>query len=193
MAPEPHQLSRSSKSMSSFQTLTPQGAWASGNLLIASHTAVLPPYCIKCGRPAEPNFISRKFSWHPPWVYIFVLLALLLYVILAVAISKRMTLQLPLCSRHLEKYKSLRLAAVVLLLGGIPEMIIAGTYLPESSMGYGIGAGVLALIAGLVCLIMFGAVLRPTHIDQHFGFFANASPALLQRLPPPPPGLIRPR
>jgi hypothetical protein len=181
------------ESMSSFQTFTPQGAWASGNLLIASHAAVLPPYCIKCGRPAEPNFFSRKFSWHPQWVYIFVLLALLLYVILALAISKRMTLQLPLCRRHLEKYTSLRLAAAVLLLGCIPEMVIAGTLLPESYMGYGIGAGALALIAGLACLIMFGAVLRPTRIDQHYGFFANASPLLLQKLPPPPPGFILPR
>jgi len=179
--------------MASFNTLTPQGAWISGNLLIASHSAVLPPCCVKCGRPADPNSFSKKFSWHPQWIYIFVLLGLLLYVIIALAMSKRMTLQIPLCARHLEKYKSLRLAAAILLLGCIPQMILAGVYMPERYMGYGIAAGALALIAGLVCLIMFGAVLRPTFIDQNFGYFANASPAFLHFLPPTPPGMMLPR
>jgi len=179
--------------MASFDTVMPFGAWASGNLMIASHGAVLPPYCVKCGRPADPDSFSKKFSWHPQWIYIFVLLALLLYVIIALAMSKRMTLQIPLCTRHLEKYRALRLAAALLLLGCIPEMIIAGTYLPEAYMGFGIGAGILALLAGLVCLIMFGAVLRPTFIDQNYGYFANASPAFLQFLPPTPAGMMFPR
>lgn len=161
--------------------------------MIASHGAILPPYCVKCGRPADLNSFSRKFSWHPQWIYIFVLLALLLYVIIALAMSKRMTLQLPLCARHLEKYKSLRIAAAILLLGCIPEMIFAGTYLPEAYMGYGYSAGILALLAGLVCLIMSGTVLRPTFIDQNYGYFANASPSFLQFLPSAPPGMMRPR
>jgi hypothetical protein len=72
-------------------------------------------------------------------------------------------------------------------------MILAGTYLPEAYMDYGIGAGILALIAGLVCLIMYGAVLRPTFIDQDYGYFANASPAFLQFLPSTPPVMMLPR
>lgn len=87
----------------------------------------------------------------------------------------------------------LRIAAAILLLGGIPEMIFAGTYLPEAHMGYGYSAGILALLAGLVCLIMFGTVLQPTFIDQTYGYFANASPAFLQFLPSTPPGMMRPR
>jgi hypothetical protein len=122
-----------------------------------------------------------------------VLLALLLYVIIAPATSKRMTLQLPLCARRLEKYKSLRIAAAILLLGCIPEMIFAGTYLPEAYMGYGYGAGILALLAGLLCLIMFGTVLRPTFIDQNYCYFANASHAFLQFLPSTPSGMMCPR
>jgi hypothetical protein len=128
--------------MASFNTVMPFAAWTSGNLMIASHGAVLPPFCVKCGRPADPNSFCKKFSWHPQWIYIFVLLALLLYVIIALAMSKRMTLQIPLCARHLEKYK-----AAILPLGCVPEMILAGTHLPEAYMGFGIGAGILALHA----------------------------------------------
>ena len=178
--------------MSSFNTLAPQGAWSSGKLLIASRDAILPPCCIKCGRRAEPDFFPEKFRWHPHWIYIFILITLLIYLILSLSISKRMKLQLPLCARHLEKYKSLRLAAAILLLGCIPEMIVAGNYLPESYMGYGIAAGLLALVAGLTCLILFGALLRPNYIDQNYGYFANASPEFLSTLPPTPPGMILP-
>jgi len=179
--------------MSTLGAPLPQGAWANDKILIVSHDAILPPYCVKCGRPAEPNLLSKKFSWHPQWLYIFVLIAILIYVILAAVISKRMKLQLPLCAQHMEKYKTLRLAAAVLLLGCIPEMILAGVYLPERYAGYGYAAGFLALLAGLVCLILFGALLRPTRIDEYYGYFANAGPDFLKLLPATPPGMMLPR
>jgi hypothetical protein len=170
----------------------PQGAWAHGNLLIASRDAALPSCCIKCGRPADAKLLRRRFSWHPSWVYIFVLIGLLIYVILAAVLSKRTALQLPLCSAHFEKYKTLRILAAVLLLGAIPEMILAGAYLPENLMGWGIFAGALAFLAGLVCWIMFNGVLRVNSIDNHYGYFSKAGEGFLAQLPPPPPGMMLP-
>jgi len=179
--------------MSVFGTLTTQGAWASGKLLIAKHDAVLPPYCIRCGRPAEANALSKKFSWHPQWISFFILIAIFIYIILAPAMRKSISLQIPLCARHLEKYRALRLASVVLLLGCIPEMVVAGNYLPEQYMGWGIAAGLSAMIAGLVCLIIFSSVLHAKRVDRDYGYFFSASPAFLQLLPQPPPGMIIPR
>ncbi len=179
--------------MSAFGTLTTQGAWASGKLLITRHDAVLPPYCIRCGRPAEPNTLSKKFSWHPQWIYFFILIAIFIYIILALTMRKCISLQIPLCAGHLEKYRALRLASAVLLLGCIPEMVGAGNYLPEQYMGWGIAAGFLALVAGLVCLILFSSLLHAKRIDRHYGYFSSASPAFLQLLPQPPPGMIIPR
>jgi hypothetical protein len=170
----------------------PQGAWAHGSLLIVSRDAVLPPCCVKCGRPADAKRLRRRFSWHPPWVYVFVLIGLLIYVILAAVLSKRTVLQLPLCSTHLEKYKMLKMAAIVLLLGSIPEMILAGSLLPENYIGWGIAAGFIALIAGLMCWILFNGVLRINRIDEHYGYFSKASDGLLAHLPPPPPGMMLP-
>jgi hypothetical protein len=178
--------------MNSPNFAIPQGAWTHGNLLIASRDAALPPYCVKCGRPADARLLRRRFSWHPSWVYIFVLIALLVYAILATVLSKRTTLQLPLCSAHLEKYKMLKIAAIVLLLGSIPEMILAGSLLPENYMGWGIAAGFMALIAGLVCWILFNGVLRINRIDEHYGYFSKASDGFLAHLPPPPPGMTLP-
>lgn len=171
----------------------PQGVWAYGDQLIVSHNAAFPPYCIKCGRPAEGQRFRKRFSWHPMWVYIFVIVALLIYVILAAVMSKRMKLELPLCAQHMEKYRMLRVAAAVLLLGSIPEMIVAGTYLPDNYMGFGIAAGICALIAGVVCLILFNNILGVKGIDEFYGYFGNASQNFLATLPPPPPGMMLPR
>jgi hypothetical protein len=189
----PELYSGAGESMSVLGTLTPQGAWASGKLLITGHNAVLPPYCIRCGRPADPNTLSKKFSWHPQWIYFFILIAIFIYIIVALLMRRSISLQIPLCSGHLEKYKALRLASAVLLLGCIPEMVVAGNYLPEPYMGWGIAAGLLAMVAGLVCLIMFSSLLQAKRIDRHYGYFSSASPAFLQWLPSPPPGMIIPR
>jgi len=178
--------------MNQANFVRPQGAWAHGNLLIASRDAQLPPYCVKCGRPAEATPLRRRFSWHPTWIYVFLLIALLVYAILAATLSKRTTLHLPLCSAHFEKYKTLRILAAVLLLGAIPEMILAGTYLPGNYMGWGIFAGVLAFLAGLVCLVLFNGVLRANRIDEHYGYFSRASEGFLAHLPPPPAGMVLP-
>ena len=141
--------------MSVLGTLTPQGAWASGKLLITGHNAVLPLYSIRCGRPADTNTLSKKFSRHPQWIYFFILIAIFTYIIVALAMRRSISLQIPLCSAHLKKYKALRFASAVLLLGCIAEMVVAGNYLQEPYMGWGIAAGLLAKVAGLVCLIMF--------------------------------------
>jgi hypothetical protein len=179
--------------MSVFGTLTMQGAWASGKLLIAKHDAVLPPYRIRCDVAPRQILLPRKFNWHPQWLYFFILVAIFIYIILALAMRKPISLQIPLCARHLEKYRALRLASVVLLLGCIPEMVVAGNYLPEQYMVWGIAAGLSAMIAGLLCLIIFGSVLRAKRIDRDYGYFFSASPAFLQLLPQPPPGMIIPR
>ena len=178
--------------MNQANFVMPQGAWAHGNLLIASRDARLPPYCIKCGRPADGKLLRRRFSWHPSWVYIFLLIGLLLYAILHAVLSKRTILHLPLCSAHFERYKTLSILAAVLLLGSIPEMILAGIYLPDNYMGWGIFAGALAFLAGLVCLVMFNGVLRINRIDDHYGYFSRASEGFLRQLPPPPAGMMLP-
>jgi hypothetical protein len=59
--------------------------------------------------------------------------------------------------------------------------------------GMGIAAALLAMVAGLVCLIMFSSLLHAKQIDRHYGYFSSASPAFLQLLPEPPPGMIIPR
>jgi len=170
----------------------PQGAWARGNLLIASHAAVLPPFCVQCGRPSEPNRLQKTFSWQPRWVYLFLLIAFFIYVILALVMRRQMTMQVPLCTKHREKYRTLRITAAVLGLGAILEMVLAVAYLPKSYAVLGVVASLCALLAGAICL-SFSGVLGVNFIDDSFGYFSNASESFLAQLPPIPPGMMLPR
>lgn len=166
------------------------GPWSGEGLLIVTHHAVLPRNCVKCGRPTNEPLLKRKFSWHSPWWALLILVGLLPYAIVAMAVSKRMVVEVPLCSKHLERYKALRLAAIILLVASIPAMILAGTYLPGDYQGLGIFGGFMALLAGLICLVIYGAVLRAKYIDDYFGYFRNVNPAFLSVLPPRPPNVL---
>ncbi len=176
--------------MNSPVTVSSSDAWASGNHLIVGHAAVLPAICIKCGRPAEPQPVNRRFRWHPPWMYVLIIVGLLIYVIVAAIASKHISIKLPLCRRHGEKYRTLGWASAILLLGAIPEMIVAGTYLPDSQQGYGILAGFVAIAAGLACLILHGSILRPSEINAQYGQFSGADRSFLQYLPLPTRGAV---
>lgn len=167
------------------------GAWSGRGLLVVSHGAVLPQNCVKCGRPTSESLLKRRFSWHPEWYVVLIFVGILPYLIMVMVASKRMIVQIPLCSKHREQYKALRLAGAFLLLGSIPEMIAAARWLPENYQGVGILAGFMALLAGLICLSIYNSVLRPKYIDNNFGFFRKVNREFLGLLPPCPPN-IRP-
>ncbi len=59
----------------------------------------LPFICMRCGAPA--TMVKRKsLAWHPPWVYVLIPAGVLPFVIVAMVLTKRMRLQIPLCDAH---------------------------------------------------------------------------------------------
>lgn len=52
-----------------------------------------------CGQPATRH-IKKQFAWQPPWVIITIFLNILIYVILAIVLTKKMTVDVPVCNRH---------------------------------------------------------------------------------------------
>ena len=59
----------------------------------------LPAVCMKCGAPAVLEKL-KQFSWNPPWVILLILIGLLPYVIVALVLTKRMRVRVPLCNEH---------------------------------------------------------------------------------------------
>jgi hypothetical protein len=59
----------------------------------------LPQMCMVCGQPAVTH-IRKKFAWHPPWVIILILINLIVYAVVALIMTKRMTVDVPVCDKH---------------------------------------------------------------------------------------------
>jgi hypothetical protein len=59
----------------------------------------LPGVCLVCGRDSE--LVKKKtFAWQPPWVWVTLLLGVLPFAIIALILTKRATVQAPLCKEH---------------------------------------------------------------------------------------------
>ena len=60
---------------------------------------MLPQVCMACGAPAAVRK-SKKFAWHPQWIYVLLLAGLLPLIIVAAILTKRMTVAAPFCDDH---------------------------------------------------------------------------------------------
>ncbi len=105
----------------------------------------LPAVCARCGAKAVVA-PSRTFSWNPPWLLALFLLGglgLVLLLVLAAVLTKRMSVPLPLCERHRHYWRN---------------------------RAIGLYGGLAALIALAVAAIAVGAALDQRGWDDAFGF-----------------------
>jgi hypothetical protein len=122
----------------------------------------LPPVCMVCGAEAE-HTVKRTFSWYPPWVIVTILVALLVYVILALVLTKKMTVYVPLCSEHKNHFGRrvlwgglLIVAAFVVLIGGFvlgvvcAEQKVSDTLAMIAFIGSPLGFLVVLIVASVV-------------------------------------------
>jgi hypothetical protein len=141
------------------------GLWRSGKLLVMRKQAVLPDRCVKCNRPAEGFRLRRNLSWHTPWLALLILVALLIYIIVAAVMSKKATIMIGLCEEHRRIRKRDLLIAWLAFLASICSFVLAGLLDP----GYPYGLTGLALLLGS---IIYGLArvpqVKPNRIDDQF-------------------------
>jgi hypothetical protein len=127
----------------------------------------LPDLCMRCG--AEGTFARTKtFSWFPQWVYILILGGLLPFAIVALVLTKRMRVEVPLCPDHQRHWMWRNLLVIAGLIGLILLGIGAAVLIMELERRPGfrnIGGWVCGAVAllGLIWLIV-AAVLGTTAI-----------------------------
>ena len=144
--------------------------------------ASLPANCVKCGATAELPW-RKKFYWHPSWVYIFVVLNLLIYVLIAILVRKKMELNVPLCEVHHGERKRYNILAAVMLLGCVPVGITIG-FLFAGGEGPGWAVGTIMFVTGLVFLLRSNNYMSARKIDEQGGVFRGAKEPFLQLLSP---------
>jgi hypothetical protein len=133
----------------------------------------LPPVCAKCGARSAVR-PPKTFSWHPSWVIVTILLGLLVYVVLALVLTKRMTVPLPLCKRHrsywrnraLFVYGGLAGLALLAVGGGVLGSLLddgggSSPYLPIF-----MSVGLLFVLWVFAAAILQGSSIRPAEITD---------------------------
>lgn len=167
------------------------GLWREGDVLVMRKEAELPDRCVKCNAPADGYRLKRKLGWHHPAFYLIILVALLLYVIVALCVRKTATVQVPLCEDHRSRRKRTILLGWLFSLGGLAAMIagIALSSDPGATGGLAaalIPTGFLVLIVALVWSIVASQPVVPLKIDQQFVWLKKVCPAFLDSLPEVP-------
>jgi hypothetical protein len=162
------------------------GVYRQGKLLVAYKGATLPTNCIKCNAPADKSPIVRKFSWHPPAYYFFLLLGIWPYVIAALVTQKRGEVYVTVCKEHRKK------RAKILLIAWVGAVIgaagIFGGFAGIANNGgdflvWLIPAGFVVLIASAVYGVIAGRYFTPNRIDAHYLYLKGACDEFLDTLP----------
>jgi hypothetical protein len=133
----------------------------------------LPDVCMCCG-DASTTLKTKSMSWCPPWVGVLIVAGALPYVIVAMIMTKRARVQVPLCDRHHGHwlYRHLivwGLFGFLLLLSAAAGLIVA--ILPgrhQDTIGpFACIAGLVFFVGWLIVLIVAqSTAIRPKEITQ---------------------------
>jgi hypothetical protein len=142
---------------------------------------ILPDVCMKCGNPSQ-NHIRKKFSWHPPWVLVLLLAGLLPFAIVAVILTKRVTLIAPMCDAHRKHWLSRTLAMLggfVLAIGLLFAWMFVGLSVPPRRDSWPVILGMAAAIVGVswifACILLRLTSIRPVEITDYEVTLAGVS------------------
>ncbi len=155
----------------------------------------LPAVCMKCGADADFWF-RKRFAWHPPWVAALLLTMCVMplpglvgWLVASIALTKRMTVDAPLCHRH-RRYWAWRTAAIWSGLGAFVALGVASVALLASADDPGgvaytvgaVGAG-LAVFGGfawlVAALLIQNSGMRPVEITDASITFIHLAPAFV--------------
>lgn len=154
-------------------------AFASGKNLIVLHYGVLPDRCIKCNGVADAKPYKKRYYWHHPAWYLLILLALLLYAIVALCIRKDMKLVIPMCRQHRKQRMVNTLIWVGALVLGV-VMFVAAAATESVAL---LLLGLILFLGGLIYGLVVSHLLVPRFMDDYLGKFTGAGPAYLASLP----------
>jgi hypothetical protein len=152
--------------------------WRSKALLVMTKQAALPDRCIKCNAPTAER-LKRKLQWHPPALYLLILISILVYAIVAMVVRKTATVHVGLCNEHRESRKLSMIITVFLVVVAVLSAI-AGVQFETPGL-------VLAAVAFVLGAAIYGSislrVVVPTKIDEHFVWIKGVNTNYLQEFP----------
>jgi hypothetical protein len=157
-------------------------AWREGKKVVAHSETALPARCFKCNQAVTTAPLKRKLLWHPLGYYLFIFLNVIVYVVVAIIVRKKGTLDIYLCDRHLRRRRNFIIGSwsgVVLGLFALFGGIIFNLVWP-------IALGVLVIIAAAITGLAGGRLASPTRIKGDKIWLSGSGKEFLASLPPLP-------
>jgi hypothetical protein len=160
------------------------GLWRQDKLLVMHKNAPLPPRCVKSNVPTTRT-LKRNLTWHHPAVYIALLFNLLVYVILAVILSKRATIHIGLSDEWFAKRRRAILIGWGSVLGSI-GMFIAGVSQLDRNDALGgslVFGSFILFLAGAIYGLIAARMVSPTRITDEYVWLKGVNRDFLATLP----------
>lgn len=147
----------------------------------------LPDICMCCGEEATVTK-TKKMSWCPPWVGFLILVAWPVWLVVMLIMTKRATLQAPLCEQHKGHWFNRNLIVIgsLFLLGGLGALIfvLAVIIPPRGADDYGpfacLGAVLLFIVWIVILVVVQNTAIRPKEITDHEITLAGVSDAFVE-------------
>ena len=161
------------------------GIWRDGTTLVMDKNAMLPDNCVKCNAPANGLRVRKKLAWHHPLLYLLIFGAALFYVILAAALSKRATVEFPVCESHKARRRTFMTIGFVLLGLGliVPVVGFANEYLEVGLFG------LLLFLIAVFWVVFASRIVGVKKIDDHYAWLTGVNTNFLNQFPPIPSGV----
>jgi hypothetical protein len=144
----------------------------------------LPPVCMVCG--AEAAATSRQtFRWHPPWVIVLILVSVPIWIIVALILTKKMTVYAPVCEQHRNYWLRRKLIAWLPVLSGVAlfgvgaaVMITAGNdpRLQDFGLYVMMGGALWFFVTLIVAAVVLRGGVRATEITDDAVRLAGLNP-----------------
>lgn len=152
-----------------------------GDVLVVPLDAALPPFCVKCGAPAQ-SLLLQQFRWFPLYAYFFLPLGLLYHGVMH-PFKRTTALQVPVCDAHAKRSPAMRIWAGVLAVSSLFVGFTIAQF--EFRWSYWIAAAVCVamIVAALVCDSRGSTVIRIIHLDDKAGQYRGVAREFLQHLP----------
>ena len=148
-------------------------AFREGGTLVVSANAPLPARCVRCRVPSS-RALDKTFYWHTPWLG-------LMGIIVALVVSRKMEVIVPLCERHWSRRRLLLWTGRLALIASFAAIFALGDMV--GSWGWAFLAWLLLFFGGLVLIDHLDVkVLRPSYIDDEVARFDGACEEFLSYL-----------
>ena len=162
------------------------GLWRQGNLLVMHKSAPIPDVCWLSNQPSRRR-LKRTLHWHQPAIYIILLISPLIYIIVALIMQQKATIQLPLSEEWYARRRTRMLIAwaISLLLG--PAMFVGGLLIGDAMKEAAVVlvmGGVLTSLAGLIYGLVSCRLITPNRITSEYAWVKGVHPEYLNRLEP---------